>query len=91
MSAVSAAGLNNSRKWAACVKKHQPTASISEANVDMIRESCIYSPGISIPQHGVAYRCLHAYATIELLLEGVFSTQSVQGGYMEDRWGDPVS
>jgi hypothetical protein len=28
--------------------------------------------------------------TIELLLERVFSTQSVQSGYKEDNWGDPV-
>jgi hypothetical protein len=29
--------------------------------------------------------------TIELLLETVFSTRSVQYGYKEDNWGDPVS
>jgi hypothetical protein len=33
----------------------------------------------------------HASTTIELLLETVFSTQSVQMGYREDNWGDPVS
>jgi hypothetical protein len=27
----------------------------------------------------------------ELLLETVFSTRSVQNGYKEDNWGDPVS
>jgi hypothetical protein len=31
------------------------------------------------------------HATIELLLETVFSVQSVQRGYKEDNWGDPVS
>jgi hypothetical protein len=29
--------------------------------------------------------------TIDLLLETVISTQSVQSGYKEDNWGDPVS
>jgi hypothetical protein len=29
--------------------------------------------------------------TIELLLETVFSTRSVQSGYEEDNWGDAVS
>jgi hypothetical protein len=28
---------------------------------------------------------------MELLLETVFSTRSVQRGYEEDNWGDPVS
>jgi hypothetical protein len=31
------------------------------------------------------------HTTIELLLETVFSTRSVQSGYKEDNWGDPVS
>jgi hypothetical protein len=31
------------------------------------------------------------HATIELLLETVFSTWSMQRGYKEDSWGDPVS
>jgi hypothetical protein len=30
-------------------------------------------------------------ATIELLLETVFSTRSMQRGYKEDNWGGPVS
>jgi hypothetical protein len=30
-------------------------------------------------------------ATIELLLETVFPTRSVERGYKEDNWGDPVS
>jgi hypothetical protein len=30
-------------------------------------------------------------ATIEIMLETVFSTRSVQSGYKEDNWGDPVS
>jgi hypothetical protein len=29
--------------------------------------------------------------TIKLLLETLFSTLSVQSGYKEDNWGDPVS
>jgi hypothetical protein len=29
-------------------------------------------------------------ATTELLLETVFSTRSVQNGYKEENWGDPV-
>jgi hypothetical protein len=33
----------------------------------------------------------HASTTIELLLETVFSTRSVQRGYKEDNWGDPVA
>jgi hypothetical protein len=33
----------------------------------------------------------HASTTIELLLEMVFCTQSMQRGYKEDNWGDPVS
>jgi hypothetical protein len=32
-----------------------------------------------------------ASTTIKLLLETVFSTQSVQRGYKEDKWGEPVS
>jgi hypothetical protein len=31
------------------------------------------------------------HATIELLLETVFSTRVMLGGYKEDKWGDPVS
>jgi hypothetical protein len=31
------------------------------------------------------------HATIEVLLETVFSTQSVQMGYKEDNWGNRVS
>jgi hypothetical protein len=31
------------------------------------------------------------HAIIELLLEMVFSTRSVQRGYKEDNWNDPVS
>jgi hypothetical protein len=27
---------------------------------------------------------------MELLLETVFSTRSLQNGYKEDKWGDPV-
>jgi hypothetical protein len=30
------------------------------------------------------------YTTMELLLETAFSTQSVQSGYKEDNFGDPV-
>jgi hypothetical protein len=30
-------------------------------------------------------------ATMELLLETVFSARSVQRGYKEGNWGDPVS
>jgi hypothetical protein len=33
----------------------------------------------------------NAYATIELLLETVFSTQSMQKGNKVDNWGDPVN
>jgi hypothetical protein len=33
----------------------------------------------------------NTYTTIELLLETVFSNRSVQGGYKEDNWFDPVS
>jgi hypothetical protein len=33
----------------------------------------------------------NTHATIELLLETMFSTQSVQRGHKEDIWGDPVS
>jgi hypothetical protein len=31
------------------------------------------------------------HATIKVLLEPVFSTQSVQRGYKEDNWGNRVS
>jgi hypothetical protein len=33
----------------------------------------------------------NSQAEIELLLEAVISTSSVQRGYKEDNWGDPVS
>jgi hypothetical protein len=33
----------------------------------------------------------HASATIELLLETVFSTRSMQRNYREENWGDPVT
>jgi hypothetical protein len=33
----------------------------------------------------------HASSTIELLLETVFSIRSVQSGYKEEDWGNPVS
>jgi hypothetical protein len=33
----------------------------------------------------------NTHATIELLLETVFSTRSMQMAYNEDRWGDTVS
>jgi hypothetical protein len=33
----------------------------------------------------------NAHATIEFLLETVFSTRSAQMDYKEDNWGDPVS
>jgi hypothetical protein len=33
----------------------------------------------------------HTSTTTELLLETVFSTQSVQRGYKKENWGDPVS
>jgi hypothetical protein len=33
---------------------------------------------------------MNTYATIELLLETVFSTRSVQRGYNEDNWDHPV-
>jgi hypothetical protein len=33
----------------------------------------------------------NTHATIELLLETVFSIRSLQRGYKEDSWGDPVS
>jgi hypothetical protein len=33
----------------------------------------------------------HASTTTELLLETVFSARSVQRGYKEDNWDDPVS
>jgi hypothetical protein len=32
----------------------------------------------------------HASITIELLLETVFPSQSLQSGYKEDNWGNPV-
>jgi hypothetical protein len=31
------------------------------------------------------------HITIELLLETVFITRSVQSGYKEDNWGDPIN
>jgi hypothetical protein len=31
------------------------------------------------------------HTTVELLLETVFSTRSVQSAYNEDNWGNPVS
>jgi hypothetical protein len=34
---------------------------------------------------------MKTHTTIELLLETVFSTQSVQSGYTEDNWVDPFS
>jgi hypothetical protein len=34
---------------------------------------------------------MNTQTIIELLLETVFSIQSVQSGYKEDNWGDPVS
>jgi hypothetical protein len=34
---------------------------------------------------------MNSHTTIELLLETVFSTRSVQSGYKEEDWGDPVS
>jgi hypothetical protein len=34
---------------------------------------------------------MNTHATIELLFETVFSIRSVQIGYKEDSWGDPVS
>jgi hypothetical protein len=34
-------------------------------------------------------RSIHASTTIELILETVFSTWSVQRGYKEDKWGNP--
>jgi hypothetical protein len=34
---------------------------------------------------------MSTHATIELLLETVFSTGSMQRGYKEDNWGNPVS
>jgi hypothetical protein len=34
---------------------------------------------------------MNMHASIELLLETVFSTQSMQQGYKEDDWGDPAS
>jgi hypothetical protein len=30
------------------------------------------------------------HTTIEVLLETVFSIRSLQSGYKEDKWGDPV-
>jgi hypothetical protein len=33
----------------------------------------------------------NTHKTMELLLERVFSTWSVQSGYKEGNWGDPVS
>jgi hypothetical protein len=34
---------------------------------------------------------MDTHATIEVLLELVFSTRSVQKDYKEDKWGNPVS
>jgi hypothetical protein len=34
---------------------------------------------------------MNKHATIQLLFETVFSARSVQSGYKEDNWGDPVS
>jgi hypothetical protein len=34
---------------------------------------------------------MNTYTKIELLLETVFPTRSVQSGYEEDNWGDLVS
>jgi hypothetical protein len=41
----------------------------------------------------VAMQCRdkHAYTTIVLLLETVFSTRSVHRGYKKGNWGGPVS
>jgi hypothetical protein len=33
----------------------------------------------------------HASTTTKLLLETVFTNQSVQSGYKEGNWGDPVN
>jgi hypothetical protein len=33
---------------------------------------------------------MNTHSTIELLLETAFSTRSVQSGYKEDNWGEPV-
>jgi hypothetical protein len=33
----------------------------------------------------------HAFATIEILLETVFSIRSVQSGYIEENWGNQFS
>jgi hypothetical protein len=41
---------------------------------------------VAMQQHGK-----HTSTTIELLLEIVFSTRSMQRGHKEDNWGDPVS
>jgi hypothetical protein len=41
---------------------------------------------IAMQRHGK-----HTSTTIALLLETVFSTQSVQRGYKEENWGDLVS
>jgi hypothetical protein len=41
-----------------------------------------------LSKHVLAARNMHI--TIELLLETVFSTRSMQRGCKEDDWGDPV-
>jgi hypothetical protein len=38
-----------------------------------------------------APKAMNAHSTIVLLLETVFSAWSMQSGYKEDIWGDPVS
>jgi hypothetical protein len=40
---------------------------------------------------GMQQRVKHDSKTIALLLETVFSIRSLQNGYKEDNWGDPVS
>jgi hypothetical protein len=36
-------------------------------------------------------RCKDASTTVELSLETMFFVRAVQGSYLEDSWGDPVS
>jgi hypothetical protein len=36
-------------------------------------------------------RCKHASTTTNLRLEKVFSSRSVQSGYKENNWGDPMN
>jgi hypothetical protein len=45
--------------------------------------------GQQISKHVPAATNMHT--TIELLLETVFSARSMQSGYKEDSWGEPVS